>query len=98
MSKKSGRNGNKQYLLGDNPKPNDHQQNWINKIQPILSRYGLDFFGVIMFAGAVLTLFGLVGWTTGSIITNWVNLLKQWFGWGSYFFVIVFVADRKSVV
>ncbi|MDX9850522.1 MAG: DNA translocase FtsK [Anaerolineaceae bacterium] len=92
MSKKSGRNGNKQYLLGDNPKPNDHQQNWINKIQPILSRYGLDFFGVIMFAGAVLTLFGLVGWTTGSIITNWVNLLKQWFGWGSYFFVIVFVA------
>ncbi len=92
MSKKSGRNGNKQYLLGDNPKSNDHQQNWINKIQPILSRYGLDFFGVIMFAGAVLTLFGLVGWTTGSIITNWVNLLKQWFGWGSYFFVIVFVA------
>ncbi len=92
MSKKSGRKVSKQYLLEDNPGSNDHPQNWINKIQPTLNRNGLDFFGVFMFAMAVLTLFGLIGWTTGSIISNWVNLLKQWFGWGSYFFVIVFAA------
>ncbi len=92
MSKKSGRRKTKKYQLENDQNPNDHQQNWLNKIQPILTRYGLDIFGVSMFAIAVLTLFGLIRWTTGSIISNWVNLLNQWFGWGSYFFVIVFVA------
>jgi len=92
MSKKSGKTKTKQYLIEKNQNQNDLQQNWINKIQPIFRRYGLDFFGVSMFAVAILTLFGLIGWTQGSVISNWVTLLNQWFGWGSYFFVIIFVA------
>lgn len=92
MSKKPVEKKIKQYLIEKGQNPNDQQQNWINKVQPIVSRYGLDVFGVSMFAIAGLTLFGLIGWTTGSIISNWVNLLNQWFGWGSYFFVIIFVA------
>lgn len=92
MSKKSGKTKTKQYLIEKNQNQNDLQQNWINKIQPIFRKYGLDFFGVSMFAVAILTLFGLIGWTQGSVISNWVTLLNQWFGWGSYFFVIIFVA------
>ena len=92
MSKKSGKIKNKQYSLENDQKPTDFHQNWLSKIQPILSRYGLDFLGISMFAMAVLTLFGLIGWTAGSLIINWVNLITQWFGWGSYCFVIVFAA------
>ena len=92
MSKKSGTINNKQYSLENDQNSTDHQQNLLSKIQPILSRYGLDIFGVSMFAIAGLTLFGLIGWTAGSLISNWINLLTQWFGWGSYCFVIVFAA------
>jgi hypothetical protein len=77
MSKKSGKIKNKQYSLENDQKPTDYHQNWLSKIQPILSRYGLDFLGISMFAMAVLTLFGLIGWTAGSLIINWVNLITN---------------------
>ena len=77
MSKKSGRRKTKQFPLENDQNKNNDQQSWANKIQPILTRYGLDIFGVSMFAIAVLTLFGLIGWTTGSLISNWVNLDRK---------------------
>lgn len=91
MRKKTGNKQPKDYFLDNNQDSTGQQNQWINKIQPILSRYGLDVLGVAMFALAILTLFGLLKWTSGSIISDWVELLSRWFGWGSYFFVLVFI-------
>jgi S-DNA-T family DNA segregation ATPase FtsK/SpoIIIE len=92
MSRKSKNKNSKKFLLENGQKPSDNSQNWLIKIQPVISRYGLDVFGVSMFALAGLTLFGLIGWTKGSLIINWITLITRWFGWGSYLFVLMFVA------
>ncbi|MDO9088061.1 MAG: DNA translocase FtsK [Anaerolineaceae bacterium] len=78
--------------MENDQKSSGDQQNWLLKIQPIIRRYGLDLFGESMFAIAVLTLFGLIGWTSGSLITTWITLITTWFGWGSYLFVLMFAA------
>ena len=78
--------------MENDQKSSGDQKNWTVKIQPIIRRYGLDLFGVSMFAMAVLTLFGLIGWTSGSLITNWITLITKWFGWGSYLFILMFAA------
>ena len=92
MSKKPNKPKNKKYLAEKEEYTSGNQQSSLNRVQNIVRRYGLDVFGVIMFALALLTLLGLLKWTTGSIITSWVSLITQWFGWGSYFFVITFLA------
>ncbi|HSM24700.1 MAG TPA: DNA translocase FtsK [Anaerolineaceae bacterium] len=90
MSKKPANRKNKKYLIEKEQNQPDDQP-WLTKAHSLVRRYGLDLFGVTMIAIAILTLFGLFKWTTGSLISSWVHLLTQWFGWGSYFFVLAFV-------
>jgi len=92
MSKRTRSKKAKNFLLDKDQDSPIQKKDWIQKIYPLVSRFGLDIFGVSMFALAIITLFGLLDWTSGSIISNWIKLLSQWFGWGSYFFVIIFVA------
>lgn len=40
--------------------------------------------GVALLSIALVTLFGLVGFTGGTFLSPWVWLLSHWFGWGSY--------------
>src|SRR3990172_3567120 len=43
-----------------------------------------DDLGVILLgAGALLTIFGLIGLTRGALIDLWSDLLKRWLGWGA---------------
>lgn len=91
MSKKSIIKNSKKFLLEEQKKDTEFEQKWINRTQSIIRRYGLDVFGVLMLALGVLTLFGLFRWTTGSLISSWIKLITQWFGWGSYFFVFSFL-------
>ncbi len=49
-----------------------------------LERYGLDILGVLLIALGLLTLLALIGWTSGSFISPWGNLLKHWLGIGSF--------------
>ncbi len=92
MSKKAERKNNKNFSLEKDQKISDQSQDWFSKIHPVLNRYGLDVFSVIMFALAVLFMFGLLGWTSGSLISTFKTFLSNWFGWGSYGFVLVFLA------
>lgn len=92
MSKKAERKNNKNFSLEKDQKISDQSQDWFSKIHPVLNRYGLDVFSVIMFALAVLFMFGLLGWTSGSLISTFKTFLSKWFGWGSYGFILVFLA------
>ncbi len=55
----------------------------------LLNRYGWDALGVFILVIALLSLFGLVGWTNGNFIDFWSKTLLRWVGWGSYGFVFL---------
>jgi S-DNA-T family DNA segregation ATPase FtsK/SpoIIIE len=48
-----------------------------------LQKYADDLIGVLLVAFALLTLFGLTGLSSGSVLDAWAALLRTWFGWGS---------------
>lgn len=54
--------------------------NWILRFE----RFGWDLLGVVLLVIGSITLLGLLGLTRGVFITPWIELLKQWLGWGSY--------------
>ncbi len=52
-------------------------------------RFGWDALGILFIAFTLLTLVGLLGWTSGAVLTPWIQLLTRWMGWGRYLVVIV---------
>ncbi len=52
-------------------------------------RFGWDVLGILFIAFTLLTLVGLLGWTSGAVLTPWIQLLTRWMGWGRYLVVIV---------
>ncbi len=48
-----------------------------------LRKYWRDLGAVLLLAGAVLTLFGLLGLSSGTLLDAWATFLEQWFGWGA---------------
>lgn len=57
-----------------------------------LRRFALDAAGIGILAGGLVTALGLLGWTTGSLITPWVENVQQLLGWGSFLGVIFLFA------
>ncbi len=51
-------------------------------------RFAWDFIGVLLLALALLTLLGLLGLSSGLVLGWYVGLLRVWFGWGSFLFVL----------
>ncbi len=51
-------------------------------------RYGWDILAVLLFAIALVSFLGLLGFTEGSLITPWIILLKKGFGWGVWLVVV----------
>ena len=47
-------------------------------------RFGWDIFGVILLVLALITLLGLLGFTSGLFVSPWASFLQKWMGWGSY--------------
>lgn len=68
-----------------------HGSTWSSSLIPLLNRYGWDAFGVLIIVVALLSFFGLVGWTSGSFIDFWSGTLQRWVGWGSYGFVALLI-------
>jgi S-DNA-T family DNA segregation ATPase FtsK/SpoIIIE len=56
-------------------------------------RYGRDLVSLALVIVAVLTLFSLIGLTSGAWISPWANLIRQWFGWGSIFVIAALAAS-----
>jgi DNA segregation ATPase FtsK/SpoIIIE, S-DNA-T family len=50
-------------------------------------RFLRDGLGLLLIAGAVISLLGLLDLTGGVILTPWSNFLSLWFGWGAYLLV-----------
>jgi S-DNA-T family DNA segregation ATPase FtsK/SpoIIIE len=48
-----------------------------------LRRYWRDLAAVLLLAIALLTLFGLTGLSSGSLLDTWATVLETWFGWGA---------------
>ncbi len=82
-SKKTGKN-RKSGL------PVEEQSNQVSLLEGMgralvrLERYGWDLLGVFLIATGLLTLLALIGWTSGSFVSPWGDLLKRWLGIGSY--------------
>lgn len=43
---------------------------------------------MLLLAGALLTLLGLLGLTGGTILSPWIHLLRRWLGWGAVLIVL----------
>lgn len=53
-------------------------------------RFFRDIGGILLLTLGALTLFSLIGLTSGVWLTPWAELLQRWLGWGSLFVVAVF--------
>lgn len=60
---------------------------WILDLAVKFRRYGRDIASLALVIAAVLTLFSMIGLTSGVWITPWANLIRIWFGWGSVFVI-----------
>ena len=71
---------------------------WLDRLVVFNQHFGRfvrDAIGVILLAFALITFLVLIGtdqgqstqpapWAQGTLVTPWVRLLMNWFGWGSY--------------
>src|SRR5258706_5234847 len=48
-----------------------------------LYRYWRNLGAVLVIALALLSLFGLTGLSSGSLLTAWADFLRRWLGWGA---------------
>src|SRR5258706_4351671 len=48
-----------------------------------LYRYWRNLGAVLVIALALLTLFGLTGLSSGSVLNAWADFLRRWLGWGA---------------
>ena len=64
-----------------------HLPRWLDTLAGFslrFDRFLRDMIGLLLLAGAVLLLFGLLDLSKGSVITPWVSLSRRWFGWGAF--------------
>lgn len=64
---------------------------WLDRLAQFNRHFGRfvrDALGVILIAFALMTLLALRGFTSGLLLTPWVDKLILWFGWGSYLIVV----------
>jgi DNA segregation ATPase FtsK/SpoIIIE, S-DNA-T family len=52
-------------------------------------RFLWDILGVFSFALGLVTLFGFLGLSHGTLLEGWIRILKDLFGWGSIFLIIL---------
>lgn len=66
-----------------------------NKLSDMFKRFGerfddttLNLAGIILMAFSLMSLLGISGLTSGTLLTPWANILRRWFGFGS--FIVLF--------
>ena len=77
------------------PKPEsviEEPRSWIDGLLRFLTnfeRFSWDLGGVACLALALMTLLALFKLTGGVMLTWWTSILRLWFGWGSFLFVLI---------
>ena len=62
----------------------------ISKLRSV-ARYGWDLVGVVLIALSLILLLGLVGMTSGALVTPLTSFLNLWLGFGSYLLVLFLI-------
>lgn len=62
----------------------------ISKLRDV-ARYGWDLVGVALIALGLILLLGLVGMTSGALVTPLTSFLSLWLGFGSYMLVLFLI-------
>ncbi|MCD4671731.1 MAG: hypothetical protein K8R77_03615, partial [Anaerolineaceae bacterium] len=75
-----------------NTTPPEQQPEAEVRFSPRLRRLLLDILGVLILVGGLLTALGLLGLTSGGVITPWAERLQRFFGWGSFLGVVFILA------
>jgi len=73
----------RQYSQSEPPLHND----WLERLAGFNLQFGRflrDAAGVFFVAFAIMSLLAVWGFTEGALLTPFANLLKLWFGWGSF--------------
>ena len=60
----------------------------LQNFQLNIGSYIAEAIGMVLLAGALLTLLGLLGLTAGTLLSPWINLLRRWLGWGAILVVL----------
>ena len=63
---------------------------WLDRLARLETHFGRflwDILGVLLLALVLMTLLGLFGLSSGTILIQWVTLLERWMGWGSLLLV-----------
>ena len=80
----SPRPRNQQYAQAEPP---PSQNDWLERLARFYLQFGRflrDAVGIVLIAFSVMSLLAVWGVTEGALLTPFANLLKLWFGWGSF--------------
>ncbi len=61
-------------------------------------RYGWDFLGVLLLTGGLILFLGLIGLTSGAVISPLTSGLNRWLGLGKFIIVVAMVAIGIQVI
>jgi S-DNA-T family DNA segregation ATPase FtsK/SpoIIIE len=64
----------------------------LTRFETHFGRFLWDILGVLLLAVALMTLLGIFGLSTGTLLRQWIVLLEKWLGWGSVLVVVAFGA------
>ena len=90
--------------LKDRPNP-PRFSDWVDRLARVEAHFGRflwDILGVFLLALALMTLLGILGFSKGSLLEEWVKLLSLWIGWGDLLIVLLagaggLLAFRRSL-
>ena len=68
--------------------PDQDWFSWIDRLRKSFGRFSSDIGGILLIALALMVLLALTGLTQGRVLSFFSGQLKEWFGWGSFLFVI----------
>ncbi|HET7012253.1 MAG TPA: DNA translocase FtsK [Anaerolineales bacterium] len=63
-----------------------------------LREHAEDIGAVLLSAAALLTLLGMLRWTSGALVDGWIDLLRRWLGWFSIAVPLTLVAIATVLV
>jgi len=55
----------------------------------VIKRFGQDLFGIFFICVGIISILSTFNLTQGKLIDQWADLIFRWFGWGSFFLIII---------
>ena len=65
------------------PLENSGWRDQLSTVNTHFGRFASDIGGALLLAWALILFAGLLRWTEGAWVSGWIEILENWFGWGS---------------